>query len=202
MGQAPIATLSEGRQGNYAGVVTRGAALAVDLAAIWGIYALGVYAASLAWQLITGKGFSINHDQVAATLVLVVWSLVYFSYQWTVGGRTLGMALFGLRLVKKDGQAVTGRWAVLRAVALHVSLSFLLIGALWILVQRQRRALHDLIAGTAVVYSWDTRAARLRWLADRRAVPSLVPRVPGRSGLPPPALGIVESTDGAVTTTQ
>jgi hypothetical protein len=46
-------------------------------------------------------------------------------------------------------------------------LSFLLfgLGFLGILVQRERRALHDLIAGTAVVYSWDARAARLRFLA-------------------------------------
>jgi hypothetical protein len=46
-------------------------------------------------------------------------------------------------------------------------LSFLLfgLGFLGILVQREHRALHDLIAGTAVVYSWDARAARLRFLA-------------------------------------
>ena len=31
----------------------------------------------------------------------------------------------------------------------------------------ERRAWHDLLAGTAVVYAWDARAARLRWLADR-----------------------------------
>ena len=197
MAQAPPKALSEGRQGHYAGVVTRGAALATDLAAMWGIYALGVYAASLAWQLITGKGFSISHDQVAATVLLVVWSLVYFSYQWTVGGRTLGMALFGLRLVQKDGQPVTGRWAVLRALALHISLSFLLIGAVWILVQRQRRALHDLIAGTAVVYSWDARAARLRWLADRRAISSLPPHGPGQVVSEGPALGSVDITAAA-----
>jgi transposase len=29
------------------------------------------------------------------------------------------------------------------------------------------RALHDLIAGTAVIYSWDARAARLRFLSRR-----------------------------------
>ncbi len=47
------------------------------------------------------------------------------------------------------------------------SLSFLLMGAgfLGILVQREHRALHDLIAGTAVIYAWDARAARLRFLA-------------------------------------
>jgi type VI protein secretion system component VasF len=46
-------------------------------------------------------------------------------------------------------------------------LSFLLLGLGFtgILVQRERRALHDLIAGSAVVYAWDARAARLRFLA-------------------------------------
>ena len=29
----------------------------------------------------------------------------------------------------------------------------------------ERRALNDFIAGTAVVYDWDARAARLRWIA-------------------------------------
>jgi len=39
------------------------------------------------------------------------------------------------------------------------------MGFLGILFGRDRRALHDSIAGTAVVYAWDPRAARLRSLA-------------------------------------
>ena len=31
--------------------------------------------------------------------------------------------------------------------------------------QRERRGLDDYFAGTVVVYDWDARAARLRWLA-------------------------------------
>jgi uncharacterized RDD family membrane protein YckC len=66
--------------------------------------------------------------------------------------------------------------------ALVFPLSFLLcgLGFLGILVQREHRALHDLIAGTAVVYAWDARAARLRFLA----------RQPGlaRSATPPNGL--------------
>ena len=64
-------------------------------------------------------------------------------------------------------------------------LSFLFfgLGFLGILVQREHRALHDLIAGTAVIYSWDARAARLRFLA-REAEVGLERRrfagVPGR----------------------
>ena len=33
-------------------------------------------------------------------------------------------------------------------------------------------ALHDRIARTAVVYSWDARAARLRWLARQESAPT------------------------------
>ena len=51
--------------------------------------------------------------------------------------------------------------------ALVFPLSFLLfgLGFLGILVAREHRALHDVIAGTAVVYSWDARSARLGFLA-------------------------------------
>jgi hypothetical protein len=49
-------------------------------------------------------------------------------------------------------------------------LSFLLCGPGFtgIFLQRNRRALHGMTAGTAVVYAWDARAARLRFL-DRDA---------------------------------
>ncbi len=39
------------------------------------------------------------------------------------------------------------------------------LGYIWALVDRRRRALHDMLAGSAVVYDWDARAARLRFLA-------------------------------------
>jgi hypothetical protein len=36
---------------------------------------------------------------------------------------------------------------------------------------RRRRALHDVIAGTVVIYSWDARAARLRFLSRSSTSP-------------------------------
>ena len=53
------------------------------------------------------------------------------------------------------------------------------LGFLGILVQREHRALYDLIAGTAVVYAWDAQAARLRFLA-RQAEPVVAGRGHGR----------------------
>jgi uncharacterized RDD family membrane protein YckC len=155
------------RQGQYAGVVSRGLAFAADVGALWGLYVLGGYGLSIAWELITGNSFDLSKHDIAAVVVLVVWWFVYFSLQWTLGGRTIGMAFFGVRVVQKDGRAIRGSQAVLRALLLYGSFLFFVVAGLLIMVQRERRTLHDLIASTAVVYSWDARAARLRWLADR-----------------------------------
>ncbi len=50
-------------------------------------------------------------------------------------------------------------------LALPLSFLTLGIGFLLILLREDGRALQDLIGGTAVVYGWDARAARLRFLA-------------------------------------
>ena len=55
------------------------------------------------------------------------------------------------------------------SLALPLSFLTLGIGFLLILLRRDRRALQDLVGGTAVVYAWDARAARLRFLASRTA---------------------------------
>jgi uncharacterized RDD family membrane protein YckC len=174
MAKKPNPALTEGRQGHYAGVVTRGAAFAADMGVLWGIYTLFAIAVSLAAQLITGTTYKVGSHQVINILVLVVWWFVYFSYQWTLGGRTVGMALLGIRVVQKDGQPITARQAMLRALLMYLSFLFAVVTAIWIVVQRERRSIHDLIAGTAVVYSWDARAARLRWLAKQTEADSPV----------------------------
>jgi hypothetical protein len=40
-----------------------------------------------------------------------------------------------------------------------------MLGFAGILLGDQRRALHDVIAGTAVIYSWDARTVRMRFLS-------------------------------------
>ncbi len=163
----PSPELTEGRQGHYAGVASRLVAFAIDIGAVWLLYTLGAAAVSLASQLIVGHPLTLGHHQAVAAIVLVGWGFVYFSYQWALSGKTIGMALFGLQVVRADGQPASPRQAVLRTVLLPFSFVLGGIGVVMVLVQRQRRALHDLAAGTAVVYAWDARAARLRWLARK-----------------------------------
>jgi uncharacterized RDD family membrane protein YckC len=73
--------------------------------------------------------------------------------------------VLGIRVVGKDGTHVGWRRAVVRILALPLSFLLFGLGFAGIVFQRQNRALHDFIAGTAVVYSWDARAARIRFLA-------------------------------------
>ena len=112
-------------------------------------------------------------------ILFVVWEFVYFGYSWAVSGRTFGMAVLGIRVVRADGMAAEPRRGVVRALVFPLSFLLFGLGFLGILVQREHRALHDLIAGTAVIYAWDARAARLRFLARQADLTA-------DAGTPPP----------------
>ena len=99
-------------------------------------------------------------------ITYAAWAFAYFAYCWAASGRTAGMALFGVRVVQDDGIDASGRRAVVRTLPLPLSFLFLGLGFAGILLGDRRRALHDVIAGTAVIYSRDARAARLRFLSQ------------------------------------
>lgn len=153
------------RQGHYAGAVTRLVAFAADVGISWGIFTLASAGLNFAVQLVTGTTFAVQQYPVAASVSLVVWEFVYFAYQWALSGKTVGMALFGIRVVATDGSPLQARQAVVRTLALPLSFLLMGLGFVGILLNRDRHALHDRLARTVVVYSWDARAARLRWLA-------------------------------------
>jgi uncharacterized RDD family membrane protein YckC len=164
---APVVTAEpiEGRQGHYAGAVSRLVAFAADVGASWGLFTVGAAALTFSIQLVTGSSFSLQSHQIASLVSAIIWEFLYFSYQWALSGKTIGMAVLGIRVVATDGSPIGGRQAVIRTLALPLSFLILGLGFVGILTNRDRHALHDRLARTAVVYSWDARAARLRWLA-------------------------------------
>lgn len=158
-----------GLQGHYAGICTRATAFLIDVIAIVLVFDIFAKAVEYLVSTLADENFRLSDLPWAAGLLLGAWALFYCTYPVTAGGRTLGMAVVGLRVIRPDGTPVGGRQAVVRALALPLSFVTLGIGFLLILVQREGRALQDLIGGTAVVYDWDARAARLRFLASRTA---------------------------------
>jgi uncharacterized RDD family membrane protein YckC len=161
---------------HFGGAVSRFVAYVLDLGASIGVFMLGLAAISFAASIITGDSISWNRNDLPVAILFVVWEFVYFAYSWGASGKTLGMAVLGVRVVAADGTQAGPRRAVIRTLAFPLSFLLLGLGFTGILFQRDRRALHDMIAGTAVVYAWDARAARLRYL-DR---PSPDPLSPGQ----------------------
>ena len=82
---------------------------------------------------------------------LVLLAGVYFVWQWRRGGQTLPMKTWHVRLVARDGGALSFRQAVLRYfLALAGSLA-LGAGFAWAFVDREHQFLHDRLAGTRIV---------------------------------------------------
>lgn len=161
----PAATGLVSAQGNYAGVVSRFLAYVVDLGVSTGVFALGLAVISLAAQVVTGHTVTWHRSDVVVAVVFAGWQFFYYGYSWAASGRTFGMAVLGVRVVRADGAHLETWRGFLRALVFPLSFLFFGLGLLGILVGRRHRALHDLIAGSAVIYAWDARAARLRFLA-------------------------------------
>ena len=162
-GPPPVA--QENLQGRCAGFASRFLAYVADAAASTAVFMLGLAGVAFAISVVTGKSINWNRDQAWVGIAYLCWLFVYFAYSWSANGKTFGMALLGVRVVRPDGTAAGARRAVVRTVAFPFSFMILGLGFAGILIGRQRRALHDVIAGTAVIYSWDARAARLRFLS-------------------------------------
>ena len=78
-------------------------------------------------------------------LVLACCTVFYAGF-WARGGQTLGMRTWRLRVQKVDGSPVDMKTSVLRFFSALAGL-----GLLWIPFDRDKRALHDRLAGTRVV---------------------------------------------------
>ncbi|MGN6790794.1 MAG: RDD family protein [Streptosporangiaceae bacterium] len=169
-------------QGHYAGFASRFAAFVVDLVVLTGIFILGLAAINFTASALAGKGIHFNRGDTWVVVAYAVWAFIYFAHFWALNGKTAGGALFGVQVVTNDGGDVSGRRAIGRALAFPLSFLILGLGFLGILLGERRRALHDVIAGTVVIYSWDARAARLRFLSRPRY--SAPPAPPESRGLP------------------
>jgi uncharacterized RDD family membrane protein YckC len=152
-------------QGQYAGIPTRFVAFLLDLLTIILAYDVFIAATNLLVSTVSGRNFNLTELSITSWLLLIAWALFYCSSTVTSSGRTLGMAVAGLRVVRVDGTPATWGGALARVLALPLSFLTLGIGFLLIVIRSDHRALHDLIGGTAVVYGWDARSARLRFLA-------------------------------------
>jgi uncharacterized RDD family membrane protein YckC len=131
-----------------AGVRRRGAALVVDLIIIVILRAVGSWLASGIVRLAPSV-------YVAAQAFGLTWQLVmpaaYLVLSHGTGGQTVGKRLLGVRVVDRSGAPIGYLHALGRLIATVVAALPLGIGLAVAGLRRDRRGLHDLLAGTWVV---------------------------------------------------
>ena len=132
----PPVVIQEGLQGKCAGFASRLTAFAVDVGISLGVFMLALAAVSFAARVLTGKDIAWNRGDIWVIIAYAVWAFIYFAYSWAASGRTAGMALFGVRVVRDDGTDASGRRAVVRTLALPLSFLFLGLGFAGILAGR------------------------------------------------------------------
>lgn len=85
----------------------------------------------------------------SAYLCLVIY--LYFVCQWCLGGQTLGMRCWRLRLRKQDGSRISWWDASLRFVAALFSWLLGGLGFFWLLVDRDGLTWHDRWSKTMLI---------------------------------------------------
>jgi len=166
-------------QGTAAGIATRLAANSID-ALVVGMALVGAYAGVAAFEFVVAPRDFRLPDPSLLWFVLGFFALlvVYLTVAWWVSGRTIGDHVMGIRVV--TGKRSRLRFA--RAFARAALCAGFPVGLLWCAVNRKRRALHDLVLRTSVVYDWLPRPRP----AAARGAPKSDPGLLGdRDGLHP-----------------
>lgn len=86
--------------------------------------------------------------QTVFQIYLIATAGLYFVLFWSRGGQTLAMKTWRIRVVTREGGALTLRQAWVRYFWALATLGF---GILWALVDREGQFLHDRLAGTQLV---------------------------------------------------
>jgi uncharacterized RDD family membrane protein YckC len=137
----------------YAGIVSRTVALAIDAAALTVGFAIASGVLGLILSLFTAVEVSSPGAVLGAA---GLWSVVvasYFVLFWTLTGETPGMRLMALRVSNGAGDPPRFGKALLRLVGMILAAIPFFAGYLPILFDDRRRGLHDMLAGTVVVYA-------------------------------------------------
>ncbi len=143
---------------DQAGLATRLVAAGIDLGLLFVIYSLasGVLASVISFTF--GHHLSLAGAIVLAGLGFVVAGAIFSTF-WALVGQTPGMRFLSIRLTHHGSRDITLGLATRRFLAVILSVIPLGLGFLAILRDPSRRAWHDRLTGTEVVYDAVQRGA-------------------------------------------
>jgi uncharacterized RDD family membrane protein YckC len=137
----------------YAGIATRGIALAID-AAFANVIVLLIAALLALVASLTPDG-TLRPEWLVATVAAVGWMAAvtfYFALFWSTTGQTPGMRLMRLKVIDRDLHPPHLLRALLRVVGLALAIIPLFAGFLPVLFDSRRRGIHDMLASTTVIH--------------------------------------------------
>jgi uncharacterized RDD family membrane protein YckC len=130
-----------------AGFWIRAVALGIDLTVVNLVqFSLGLMAGAI-WGAAVERDPAFHATVVASTLLFFV---LYSTVLVALFGQTIGKRLVRARVAGADGELLPIGAALLRCLAYAVSGAPLLMGFIMAGLRRDRRALHDLVAGSRV----------------------------------------------------
>lgn len=148
--------------GEPAGILTRGLALIADVSSSITSLTLTLAGVSYLLTAVLGRDETIGPPQGPWFVALTVaWMTTWWVLSLGIAGRTPGMWLVGLRVTAPRTSHLTFRRAVVRTIVQGVGTIGFGVGYIPVLFDGRRRAVHDRIAGTEVVYDWGGRETRV-----------------------------------------
>ena len=137
----------------YAGFQLRAVALILDCIVMASFLLLFFTIAFLPIVLAGGSHISSSESQWIWIVMLTYIPFVPVSFflLWALRGQSLGMMAVGIEVTDRDGEPLRASRAAIRALVWPLSMFPLAIGALPVLFDDERRALHDMVAGTVVL---------------------------------------------------
>jgi uncharacterized RDD family membrane protein YckC len=142
---------------DQAGLATRLLAAGIDLGLLAVTYSLASTMLASVIPFTFGGHLSLVAGIVLGTLGFIIGGGIFAAF-WALAGQTPGMRFLSIRLTHHGSRDITLGRALLRLLALILSLLPLGLGYLAILRDPSRRAWHDRLTGTEVVYDAVGRA--------------------------------------------
>ncbi len=149
-------------QDHYAGPLSRLLAAVID--SFGSVAAFGLVGSILAFfirYLFSPEFDSTDGNGWVRAVLLLAWLFAWYWVGQATVGRTPGKVVLGLRAVQRHGEPLGPGRAAIRVLVLPISYIIFGLGFVGIVFGRERRALHDVAAGSTVIYDWGERRAKL-----------------------------------------
>ncbi len=146
----------------------------IDSTVVATLFSVVIFLGSTLIELFTSRTVSSSDgNPLLWGAAYMIWWFLYLWVNLMISGRTLGKAIVGIKVISTTGGELSARACAVRVLAFPLSL-VLGIGFLPALLRPDRRAFHDLVAGTQEVIDWGFRNPTIPHTIARWLNPSVV----------------------------